>query len=385
MPVKTALRDVYNHKRAIPRMSWDPRNLFNIWKRVSPESPIRSDLDFTRTNDTPFKLRWKAKRLTRGYHGDHIGYEKFSRWYMLDKLPVIHQSQSSYKSADLDRWVEGRPRAGGRTMDEKMAARKAKNSVAPTGTLMYTQVERRLDVLIFRACFAESVYSARSYVTKGFVKLNGSIIRNPNIMLNPGDLFTVHPKAILMLDPARKARAREITTAKWGNSQRGSAAAAEKSVKDRLLEEAEKSEEASDAEEASESEEAASESDDAADAKVESVWKAEAEASTSTPSSTPTPTSTSTPSSPDATSFYLPPYASPHIFVPAYILPSFLTCSAVYVRHPTARSNYSEIPSPFDAGGELMSLSWEYFKRSAPKMRSKTDKWMNPSRTYGKL
>ena len=79
--------------------------------------------------------------------------------------------------------------------------------------------------------------------------------------------------------------------------------------------------------------------------------------------------------------FTLPPYASPHIFVPAYLLPSYLTCSAVYVRHPTARPGYSEIPTPFDAGGQLMSLSWEWFKRKAPRMRSKNGMWMDPQRT----
>jgi hypothetical protein len=61
--------------------------------------------------------------------------------------------------------------------------------------------------------------------------------------------------------------------------------------------------------------------------------------------------------------FTLPAYASPHLFVPAYLEPNFKTCSAVYVRHPTARPGYSEIPSPYDADGEIMSLAWEWFKK----------------------
>ena len=79
--------------------------------------------------------------------------------------------------------------------------------------------------------------------------------------------------------------------------------------------------------------------------------------------------------------FNLPPYAQAHLFVPAYLQPSFLTCSAVYVRHPTARANYSEIPSPYDAGGELMSLGWEWYKKKAPRMRTKVDRWWNPQQT----
>jgi hypothetical protein len=72
------------------------------------------------------------------------------------------------------------------------------------------------------------------------------------------------------------------------------------------------------------------------------------------------------------TPFHLPPYASPHIFIPAYIEPSFSTCSAVYVRHPTARPGYSEIPTPFDADGEVVRLAWEWYAKRRPRMRSKS-------------
>lgn len=82
------------------------------------------------------------------------------------------------------------------------------------------------------------------------------------------------------------------------------------------------------------------------------------------------------------TFFHLPDYASPNIFVPAYILPSYLTCSAVYVRHPTARPNYSEIPTPFDADGPLQSLTWEWFQQVAPRMKpQRRARLMNPQRT----
>src|SRR5271168_3800915 len=47
------------------------------------------------------------------------------------------------------------------------------------------------------------------------------------------------------------------------------------------------------------------------------------------------------------TAFYLSPYASPYLqassLIPAYIKPSFMTCSTVYVRHPTARPGHSRI------------------------------------------
>ncbi|CCO30007.1 Putative 40S ribosomal protein S4-like [Rhizoctonia solani AG-1 IB] len=83
------------------------------------------------------------------------------------------------------------------------------------------------------------------------------------------------------------------------------------------------------------------------------------------------------------TSFSLPAFASPHLFIPAYIEPAFNTCSAVYVRHPTARPGYSEIPSPFGADGEVMRFAWEWYKRHRPRMRSKKNTWINPSGERG--
>ena len=48
--------------------------------------------------------------------------------------------------------------------------------MVPMGSLMYGTVERRLDVCVHRACFAESVYTARRMVLGGNVKLNGQIV-----------------------------------------------------------------------------------------------------------------------------------------------------------------------------------------------------------------
>lgn len=71
------------------------------------------------------------------------------------------------------------------------------------------------------------------------------------------------------------------------------------------------------------------------------------------------------------TPFYLPQYASPWLFIPAYIEPSFSTCSAIYVRHPTARPGYSEIPTPYDADGEVVRFAWEWYVKRRTRVRSK--------------
>lgn len=56
--------------------------------------------------------------------------------------------------------------------------------------------------------------------------------------------------------------------------------------------------------------------------------------------------------------FELPEYASPFLFIPAYIEISFPTCSAIYLRHPTAGPGKSEVPSPYEADGEVMKFAW---------------------------
>lgn len=62
--------------------------------------------------------------------------------------------------------------------------------------------------------------------------------------------------------------------------------------------------------------------------------------------------------------FNLPDYAAPFVFVPPYLEVSFPTCSAIYVRHPTAGPGYSEIPTPYAADGEIVRLAWEWYQKT---------------------
>ena len=74
----------------------------------------------------------------------------------------------------------------------------------------------------------------------------------------------------------------------------------------------------------------------------------------------------------ELTPFHLPQYASPWLFIPAYIEVNFKTCSAIYVRNPTARPGYSEIPTPYDADGAVIRYAWEWYVHRRPRMRSKS-------------
>lgn len=69
----------------------------------------------------------------------------------------------------------------GRTEQLERAKRRAHEEqvkgLAPVGSLMLAEVERRIDVFIFRCCFAHSVYEARRLVIHGSVLLNGKMVR----------------------------------------------------------------------------------------------------------------------------------------------------------------------------------------------------------------
>lgn len=174
---------------ALTSQSWSPKNLYNMWRRVDRQGDL-----FVKTGHEVifgqklYQERWNAKRLTKGYHADHLPSKKFGRWYLPQALPVMrsNSAKSDKKQNDLSKWVEGREAAGGRTGTNKRLKQLQKDSLSPVGTMMFADTERRLDVLIFRACFARSVWAARSYVVQGHVRLNGQLVSTTKLLMSDG-------------------------------------------------------------------------------------------------------------------------------------------------------------------------------------------------------
>jgi len=182
--------------------------------------------------------------------------------------------------------------------------------------------------------------------------------QNANTRLAPGDMVSVNPSAIRFFKPPNgnswhdvngydaKVRRFEAlqqseaksTSVKAEEPDSGKPTAAEQAIINELLAK-------------TKLDETAGEAEAAAEAPVETK-----------------------PAGPDVgiTPFYLPHFASPWLFIPAYIEPCFTTCSAIYVRHPTARPGYSEIPTPYDADGEVVRFAWEWYVQRRPRMRTKT-------------
>lgn len=123
--------------------SWSPANLYNLYQRTY--GPPTADTKFTKSSLTMFQQKWKAKQLVRGYHGDWIQEGKFKKDYLPDGLPPI----------------VGAKGAG------------AGEAKVPLASMMFAEVEKRLDTVVFRCCFADSIYRARMMVVHGKVSLNG--------------------------------------------------------------------------------------------------------------------------------------------------------------------------------------------------------------------
>ena len=106
----------------------------------------------------------------RAYHGDYIPEKIFKRWYLPETLPDVRPQRSTSSSddkADLAEYAKRKERA--KRFEEKIQQK----GMAPVGSLMMAEVERRIDVVVFRSCFAHSIYEARRLVVHGDVLLNG--------------------------------------------------------------------------------------------------------------------------------------------------------------------------------------------------------------------
>lgn len=166
---------IFNTARALPRMSWEPVNLFNLWQRSLGPVSGKDQVTFKKTDLSLFKQRWRSKRLVRAYHGDYIQEKRFKRWWLPELLPDIRTRRPN-KATELLR-IANRPKDALKHEEDAKAQDEAL-ARAPVGSLMFQEIERRLDTLVFRACFANSIYKARQLVLHGHVQLNGAKVRS---------------------------------------------------------------------------------------------------------------------------------------------------------------------------------------------------------------
>lgn len=107
--------------------------------------------------------------MVRAYHGDFINEKIFKRWYLPETLPDV-RPRRAVAGDDKEQLAQFAKRKQ-REMDYEEEVKV--KGMAPVGSLMFSEVERRIDVFLFRCCFVHSVYEARRLVIHGDVLLNG--------------------------------------------------------------------------------------------------------------------------------------------------------------------------------------------------------------------
>ncbi|KAG0735729.1 hypothetical protein G6F57_011887 [Rhizopus arrhizus] len=147
-------KPIYSLNRKLARMSWNKYNLYNIASK---------QLAYMDTK-TLFQQKWISKRETRAYHGDEVTERQFKNKFFDPKLPTV-------QAADHP----------------------------PVASLLYADLERRLDFVVFRSNFCSSVYAARQLCVHGKVLVNGKKMAFPSHKLKDGDVVTVDPQSIQFL------------------------------------------------------------------------------------------------------------------------------------------------------------------------------------------
>ncbi|KAJ1553073.1 mitochondrial 37S ribosomal protein nam9, partial [Nowakowskiella sp. JEL0078] len=163
-PKRPRILQPYDKAKAIFRMSWNKQNTLNL-AATGLSQNTREELRNARRS--VYQQRWEAKRLVRSYHFPNITESQFLSRHFETVLPL-----------------------------QQIKSKKLREAIPPIQTLMFAEMERRVDVVIFRSHFAKSIFNARSIVNRGYVLINGEKCIDPFHRLREGDLVTVHPNVI---------------------------------------------------------------------------------------------------------------------------------------------------------------------------------------------
>ena len=144
-------------KRQTSKYKINRRLGVNLWGR--PKSPVNKreygpgQHGQRRRKPSDFGTQLMAKQKLKGYYGN-IGEKQFRRYY-----------------------AEAVRRRG------------------DTGENLVEILERRLDVLVYRAKFVPTVFAARQFVNHGHIHVNGKRVTIPSYRLSDGDVIQIKAKS----------------------------------------------------------------------------------------------------------------------------------------------------------------------------------------------
>lgn len=144
-------------KRESSKHKIDRRLAVNLWGR--PKSPFNKRQTgpgmhgARRGKPTGYGIQLMAKQKLKGYYGN-IGERQFRRYF----------KEASRMKGDTSQNLIG-------------------------------LLESRLDTVIYRACFAPTVFSARQIVNHRHVTVNGKVINIPSYLVKEGDVIEIREKS----------------------------------------------------------------------------------------------------------------------------------------------------------------------------------------------
>ena len=144
-------------KRVQSKHKLDRRIGANIWGR--PKSPFNKRQTgpgmhgARRSKPTDYGLQLFAKQKLKGYYGS-IGEKQFRSYF-----------------------------------------KEANRLKGDTGQNLIGLLERRLDAVIYRACFVPTVFAARQFVNHKYVTVNGQVVNIPSYQIKEGDVIEVREKS----------------------------------------------------------------------------------------------------------------------------------------------------------------------------------------------
>jgi ribosomal protein S4 len=163
--------------KGLVRMAWGARNLYSLWRLTyNPPDHLAKNLSFKSTPMTLYQQKWVSKRMLRAYHGDWIQERRLRRRFMPDALPPLQANARGGGGGSTAEEASRNASTASNASDFGGRDATKDNRRIPLASLMWREVEARLDVLLFRACFTHSAYDARRMITQGHVKLNGKTV-----------------------------------------------------------------------------------------------------------------------------------------------------------------------------------------------------------------
>jgi ribosomal protein S4 len=126
----------YCVNKKLIRMAWSKYNLYNM----AVKKPVRETSNLRKT---VYQQRWTAKRELRAYHVPNITERQLLARHFTSQIKLQHLSKKDMAK------------------------------VPPVQALGFAELERRVDVTVFRSHFAKSIWEARRLVVQGHVQVNG--------------------------------------------------------------------------------------------------------------------------------------------------------------------------------------------------------------------